>query len=46
MMNVTKVKLSAVLLASVMILLSGCSSKGMRKLKPPAPATKRGNSRS
>jgi NitT/TauT family transport system substrate-binding protein len=42
MMNVTKVKLSAVLLASVMILLSGCSSKGNAEVEAAAAGNEAG----
>ncbi|AIQ39422.1 ABC transporter substrate-binding protein [Paenibacillus sp. FSL R7-0297] len=41
-MNVTKVKLSAVLLASVMILLSGCSSKGNAEVEAAAAGNEAG----
>lgn len=42
MMNVTKVKLSAVLLASVMILLSGCSGKSNAEVEAAAAGNKAG----
>ncbi|AIQ56390.1 ABC transporter substrate-binding protein [Paenibacillus borealis] len=41
-MNVTKVKLSAVLLASVMILLSGCSGKGNTEVEAAAAGNEAG----
>lgn len=41
-MNVTKVKLSAVLLASVMILLSGCSGKSNAEVEAAAAGNKAG----
>jgi NitT/TauT family transport system substrate-binding protein len=42
MMNVTKVKLSAVLLASVMILLSGCSGKSNAEVEAAAAGNEAG----